>query len=275
MCRYLCTYTWNWSSFALFLPSWGLSCCQKKRKIKPSLIFVVSLAYVFSVICRTKYLLFYIFLLWINMCLQASNVYFWKQSTNKCKTERKQKMLKELSMCWNSWLELYILCSLKMYETTCQKEPKCIVSIWLQWIFLLVKQEPNSARLLALSMFVFPSGLTEWKSDRTCCGEKETDWKHCEHEKSFVPAEHYSLEAKGLYSSVTHWVFVNNQYSAPMEPKSGQTAWSFFCITLVQFRSENIALTMNRLILWKRKCSQGCLHRCNLSSWNIEFKWIQ
>lgn len=45
-----------------------------------------------------------------------------------------------------------------------------------------------------------------------------------EHEKSFVPAEHYSHEAKGLYSSVTYWVFVNNQHSAPMEPKSGQTA---------------------------------------------------
>lgn len=192
----------------------------------------------FSVICRTKYLLFCIFLPSINMCLQASNIYFWKQSKNKSKNERKQKMLKELPMCWNFWLEPYILCNLKMYETICPKEPKCIASIWVQWIFL-----PNSAHLLALSMFVFPSGLTEWKSDRTCWGEKETDWKHFEHEKSFVPAEHYSLEAKGLYSSVTHWVFVNNQHSAPTEPKSGQTAWSFSALLL--YNSDL------RILLWQ------------------------
>lgn len=210
-----------------------VSLVVKKRKIKCSLRFVVSLAYVFSVICRTKYLLFYIFFPCINMCLQASNVYFWRQSSNKSKIERKQKMLKEFQpMCWNFLLEPYILCSLKMYETMCPKEPKCIASIWLQWIFLLVKQEPNSVCLLALSMFIFPSGLTEWKSDRTRCGEKETDWKHFEHEKSFAPAEHYSLEAKGLYSSVTHWVFVNSQHSAPVEPKSGQAAWSFSALLL-------------------------------------------
>lgn len=55
---------------------------------------------------------------------------------------------------------LHVL-ELEMFETTCSKEPKCVVSVWLQQIFLLVKKEPNSASLLALVMSVFPYGLTE------------------------------------------------------------------------------------------------------------------
>jgi len=49
---------------------------EKKEKKPLSLRFVVSLAYVFSVIRRIQCLLFDIFLPRINMCLQASNVFF-------------------------------------------------------------------------------------------------------------------------------------------------------------------------------------------------------